>query len=201
MRPSSRTLAVESHTGSAITEWLEAAAELRIRVFREFPYLYDGDMAYEADYLARFARAPGALLVLARSEDTVIGCATAMAMAGADPEFQRPFIECGMRLDSIFYFGESVLDANWRGRGIGHRFFDEREAQAERHGATLMTFCAVERPTDHPLRPAGYRPLDGFWHKRGYQRRDDLGTEFSWKDIDQPEPSAKTMRFWLRQAL
>jgi GNAT superfamily N-acetyltransferase len=192
---------IEAVTGTAIEPWLPAAAELRIRVFREFPYLYDGDMAYEERYLAQFARAPGSVLVLACSGSQVIGCATAMAMSGADPEFQRPFIDHDMALEKIFYFGESVLDANWRGLGIGHRFFDEREAQARRLAATITTFCAVQRPQDHPLRPADYRPLDGFWHKRGYQRRDDLSAEFSWKDIDQPAETRKTMLFWLRQEL
>jgi GNAT superfamily N-acetyltransferase len=194
-----KEIRVETATGTDIEPWLEAAAELRIQVFADFPYLYDGSMAYEMDYLGQLATAPGSTLVLARAGDKVVGCATAMAMTGADPEFQQPFRETGMPLDKIFYFGESVLDARYRGLGIGHRFFDHRETQASRYGAGITTFCAVQRASDHPLRPADYRPLDAFWQKRGYTRRDDLTTEFSWKDVDQPAETRKMMVFWLKE--
>jgi len=38
-----------------IEDALEALVELRIAIFREFPYLYDGNAAYEAQYPADFA--------------------------------------------------------------------------------------------------------------------------------------------------
>lgn len=190
---------IETVTGPGIETWLEAAARLRIQVFREYPYLYDGDISNEMAYFSHFVRAPGSVLVLARVNHAVVGCATAMAMAGAEPAFQRPFVEQDMRLDRIFYFGESVLDARFRGQGIGHRFFDQRQAQARRHGADTTAFCVVQRPGDHPLRPPDYRPLDAFWRKRGYVRRDDLNTEFSWKDIDQAAETRKKMVFWTKE--
>jgi hypothetical protein len=56
----------------------------------------------------------------------------------------------------------------------------------------------VIRPTDHPLRPADYRPLDGFWQKRGYKRLEGLVTHFSWKEIGETKPSDKPMEFWMR---
>ena len=37
-------------------------------------------------------------------------------------------------------------------------------------GFTHCAFCAVVRPPDHPLRPAGYVPLDAFWTARGYAK-------------------------------
>jgi GNAT superfamily N-acetyltransferase len=192
------TIVVSTLSGAAIEPFLDAVASLRIRVFRDFPYLYDGSLSYERDYLAGFAAAEGSVLVLARDGDHVVGCATAMPMAVADPEFQRPFRAAPIPTEGIFYFGESVLEPAWRGQGIGHRFFDQREAAARAAGATLITFCAVQRPTDHPLKPADYQPLDPFWKKRGYTRRNDLSTEFSWKDIDQPIETGKTMVFWVR---
>jgi GNAT superfamily N-acetyltransferase len=66
----------------------------------------------------------------------------------------------------LFYFGESVLLPEYRGHGIGHAFFDPRERPPAR-GASAACFAAVMRAPDHPARPAGYRPLDAFWHK-GY---------------------------------
>jgi hypothetical protein len=48
------------------------------------------------------------------------------------------------------------------------------------------------------LRPQDYVPLDTFWRKRGFEKVDGLTTSFSWKDVDQPEETAKPMQFWLK---
>ncbi len=185
-------------SGRAARPWLDALAALRMRVFREFPYLYDGSLEYERDYLAEYAESDSSVIVLALAGETAAGCSTGLALIDADGAFQQPFQQSGLALDDVFYFGESVLDPAWRGRGIGHAFFDQREAHARALGFAVTAFCAVQRPDDHPLRPAGYRPLDGFWKKRGYQPRPDLVTRFGWKDIDQPAETDKRMQFWIR---
>lgn len=187
-----------SLTGRQIEPHVDAVADLRIQVFREFPYLYDGDAAYEGRYLRKYAESPLSLFVLAMDGPAVVGASTALPLADADDEFQRPFKENGFDVASVFYFGESVLDTRYRGHGIGHCFFDEREAFAARNGFRMTTFCAVDRPKDHPARPAGYRPLDAFWTKRGYERRPDLLTEYAWKDIGDEDETQKPMVFWLR---
>lgn len=179
---------------------LDALAELRIAVFREWPYLYDGDPAYERDYLREFNAEAGSVLVLASDDGGVIvGAATASPMASQKAEFQAPFRDRGMAVETLFYFGESVLLPQARGSGIGHGFFDAREAAARAAGATAATFCAVVRPNNHPLRPAGARDLHPFWHKRGYAPVEGLTTGFAWKDIDQPQETDHPMQFWLRE--
>lgn len=45
------TLEVRVVTGLELTPHLEALAHLRIPVFRDYPYLYDGDMEYEQPQL------------------------------------------------------------------------------------------------------------------------------------------------------
>jgi GNAT superfamily N-acetyltransferase len=178
---------------------LPELARLRIEVFRDFPYLYDGDTAYEETYLREFFAAPGALLVLVREGGRVVGASTAMPMEHAHAEFIAPFGAAGIAPESVFYFGESVLDPAWRGRGLGHAFFDAREARARALGRRLAAFCAVERAPDHPRRPAAYRPLDEFWGKRGFHKRPDLRTSFEWKDLDETNPTAKPMVFWVKE--
>lgn len=189
---------VQVVTGRDLLPWLDALAELRIRIFREFPYLYDGSLAYERQYLQGYARSPLSLIVLALDDDQVVGCSTGLPLVDADPAFRLPFTAAGHDPESVFYFGESVLEAAYRGRGLGHRFFDQREAHAARHGFALTTFCAVERPPDHPRRPESYRPLDAFWRRRGYRRDPDLCASFAWKDIDEISESDKTLTFWRR---
>ena len=193
------TVRIAPLTGKDVEKGIEAAARLRIAVFRDWPYLYDGSMAYEAGYLAKFAKAKGAIIVAAYDDDRIVGCATGAPLAEVEAEFSAPFRERGWDIARIFYCGESVLLPEYRGQGIGNAFFDDREAQAHALGGfSHSAFCAVVRPADHALRPKDYVPLDAFWRKRGYEKADGLTTYFTWKDVDQPEETAKLMQFWIK---
>ena len=195
----SQTIKLQTLSGETLCAHIPVLARLRIEVFREFPYLYDGDQDYEARYLQRYIEAPGGVIVLAFAGDEVVGASTDLPLAQADPAFQRPFVEQGYDPATVFYLGESVLLAPYRGRGIGVRFFIEREAHARRTGDFRWSaFCAVARPAGHPRRPPDYRPLDAFWSQRGYQQHPELSTRFRWKDLDEAGESEKIMRFWLK---
>ena len=177
---------------------LPALAALRIAVFREWPYLYDGTAEYEAEYLSEFMAESGSVLVVAEANDAIVGAATASPMTGQKSEFQQPFADHGMDVTRIFYFGESVLLSDYRGQGIGHAFFDSREEAARQAGAEITTFCTVVRPDSHPLRPAEARDLHPFWRARGYKPVEGLTTSFDWRDIGQAGETPHSMRFWIR---
>jgi GNAT superfamily N-acetyltransferase len=183
--------------GSAIGPHVADLARLRTTVFRAFPYLYEGSDAYEERYLATYARSSDSVFVLAFDGERVVGAATGMPMADETAEVRTPFLNAGWDVDRIFYFGESVLLPDYRGQGIGVRFFEEREVHATSLGRFDWTvFCGVIRPDDHPARPADYVPLDDFWRRRGYAPLTGLETTFSWRDIGEDAETAKPMRFW-----
>ncbi|MEO7099223.1 MAG: GNAT family N-acetyltransferase [Luteolibacter sp.] len=185
--------------GGQLEPWLDALGELRIRVFREFPYLYDGSLEYERGYLRTYQEATNGLVVIVTDSDGgLIGATTCLPMTEEGREFQQPFIEHGHDLSQIMYFGESILLPKWRGRGLGKEFFARREAHARRLGLKITTFCAVDRPEDHPIRPADFRPLNGFWESQGYVRQPSLRTSFSWKEIGEETESPKTLTFWVK---
>lgn len=193
------TVRVVPLTGKEIAPALPPLARLRMAVFRDWPYLYDGSLAYEETYLAKLAAAEDAIVVAAYVGEEIVGCATAAPMTEVEPELAEPFEAYGIDVGRIFYCGESVLLPAYRGRGVGHAFFDHREAQAVKVGRfTHIAFCAVVRPDDHPLRPDDYVPLDAFWGKRGYAKVEGLLGRFTWKDIDQPGETEKPMQFWMR---
>ena len=185
-------------TGAALDAALDDVARLRIEVFSAFPYLYDGDLAYERDYLQTYRESNRAVLVGAFDGTTLIGAATGTPLADHADDFGAAFAQTGLDLATIFYCAESVLLPDYRGQGIGHAFFDHREAHARAHGFQKTAFCGVVRPRDHPLRPANYAPLDPFWRKRGYDPLPGVVAEFRWKDLDQPEETVKPLQFWLR---
>lgn len=193
------SITVRPLTGAEIAAALDALAELRITVFAAYPYLYDGDAAYEATYLAEYAAAPDAVLVAAFDGGQIVGAATAASMMHQKAVFRAPFEARGLDTARMFYFGESVLLPQYRGAGIGHAFFDQREAHSTRCGANAACFAAVVRPTDHPARPADYRPLDAFWTRRGYAVVPGLTTSLAWKEHGHEAEQVNTMQYWLRQ--
>lgn len=196
----SKEVSVLSCSGQALQQYIPALAQLRIEVFRDFPYLYDGDLAYEENYLQTYIRCDKAVIVLALDGDKVIGASTGIPMQFESAEFIQPFITHGYDPDRVFYCAESVLKKQYRGLGLGVRFFEHRESHArELGGFDYFSFCCVQRAEDHPLRPENYVPLDKFWNKRGYTKHPELATSYAWKDIDQPEETSKTMIFWLKK--
>ncbi|MEQ8341148.1 MAG: GNAT family N-acetyltransferase [Marinovum algicola] len=185
-------------TGAALDAALDDVARLRIAVFRDWPYLYDGDPAYEAAYLESYRNSDRAILVGAFDGTRLIGAATGTPLEDHAEEFRAVAAALPVPLARIFYCAESVLLPAYRGRGIGHAFFDRRERFARAQGFDHALFCAVRRPDDHPLRPAGYRPFDGFWRKRGYAPVAGAEAWLEWQDIDRPEATEKPLQVWMR---
>ena len=187
-------------SGEAIRPYVEEVARLRIEVFREYPYLYNGSEDYEREYLSVYSASERSVIVLVIKDGQVVGASTGLPLEDADEAFQKPFEDAQMDISRIFYFGESVLRKSERGQGIGHRFFDEREIHAREHGFSITTFCAVQRPSDHPMKPDAYRENNPFWIKRGYKKAAGMVAELSWEQIDQPGTETRNqLAFWFKQ--
>ncbi|WP_312320454.1 GNAT family N-acetyltransferase [Stenotrophomonas sp.] len=188
-------------TGADMLPWLEHVARLRIIVFRDFPYLYDGDMVYEREYLQALSQAAGGVLVLALDEaDVPVGASTGMRLVEAEAAIRAPFQQAGIAEENIFYCGESVLLPTYRGRGLGHRFFDEREAHARRlPGVRTSAFASVVRATDDPRCPADYHSNHAFWQGRGYREHPQLRATLGWKEVGATAQRDHALTFWLRE--
>lgn len=193
------TLEVLTLRGEALAAALDDVARLRIAVFRAFPYLYDGDAAYERRYLAPYRDAEAAIVVGAFDGARLVGASTGTPMEDHAAEFGAAFAATGVPMTQVFYCAESVLLPEYRGQGIGHAFFDAREAHARAIGRSHSAFCSVIRPDDHPARPADYRPLDTFWEGRGYARLPGVRAEFAWKDLGDDHETPKPLQFWMRK--
>ncbi|MBB5035012.1 GNAT family N-acetyltransferase [Prosthecobacter vanneervenii] len=192
-------LRLQNFHGAELAPHIDALGALRIAVFHEYPYLYIGNLENERDYLGTYVRSAGSLVVLVFDGEKVVGATTCLPMPDEGPEFKAPFVEGGYDISTICYFGESILLPEYRGQGIGKEFFVRREAHARALGLKLSTFCAVDRPETHPLRPQGYRPLDEFWRSQGYVRHPELQATFVWKEIGEDEESPKTLTYWTKK--
>ena len=198
MAPTDPRVEVRALRGpAAIEPHLDALAALRIAVFRDWPYLYDGDLNYERSYLRAYAE-PGALVVGVFAGGRMVGAATAAPMERHAADLAEPLRAMGRDPRDVYYLAESVLLPAWRSRGLGHRFFDEREAEGLAQGRRWAAFCAVIRPADHPARPPGGRSHDAFWRRRGYRPVPGAVARFRWRDLGASAESQKELQVWTR---
>lgn len=185
--------------GNDIEKIIPDLARLRITVFHDYPYLYEGDYDYEKNYLKIYLASNQSTVVAVYDQGLMIGAASAMPLKSEADYVRAPFLKERMNIEEIYYFGESVLLKEYRGRGLGNVFFDEREKAAKKFQYSTTAFCAVMRSEVHPMKPKGYRPLDEFWTKRGYLKNSQLISEFSWKDIGDLDETKKPMIYWTKK--
>lgn len=183
---------------SDFSHYIDDLARLRMQVFREWPYLYDGDEAYERTYLRSYLNNDRAFMVGAFSATDIVGVSTAMPLADHDAAFAKPLQDAGYDISWIFYFAESVLLPQYRGGGAGREFFTLRKKEALRQGFDKAVFSTVIRDSGASEKPASYVPLDGFWQRIGFKKIESVKTSFAWKDIGEDQETEKPMAFWMK---
>lgn len=189
---------VRALTRDEVAQRLDELAALRIAVFRDWPYLYDGDLEYERAYLTPYLHRPGALVVGALHDGRLVGASTALPMEFASHDFSLPFADRPEALTDIYYGGESLLLPLYRGRGTGALFFRHREARARALGRRYVAFCSVIRPDDHPDCPNDARGNEQFWRRSGYAPLPGVIAHFDWRDRGAVEETSHPLQFWMR---
>ncbi len=183
--------------GEKIQDFIDEIARLRITIFREFPYLYDGNEAYEKEYLKKFAEISESLVVLSLDENKVIGAFTSLPMRfeqeGVKKEIPSDWIK------NAFYLSEIVLEKTYRRQGIGRTMFQmmlDKINTLQKYNRIL--FASIEREENHPFKPHDYISNDEIWIKQGFQKTPYHST-ISWKEINEETDSSKKLSIWQKE--
>jgi GNAT superfamily N-acetyltransferase len=190
---------VRSFTGAGLKPYVHSAAKLRLEMFRDYPYFEEPNLEYETQYLRKIASCKESIAVLIFDNTTLVGVSLGYPLNLEEAAVLRPFKEKQLDIDSYFFFGDSALLKRYRGRGIGHHFFDAREAHVQHHKKYRhICFCVPDCKESDPNRPKDYIPLNDFWRKRGYVHFPEMKCELSWQQIGETHPSEKQMSFWIK---
>lgn len=191
---------LKSLRGDLARTFINELAELRIKVFYDYPYLYEGSVDYEKKYLETYFNCQTSVVIVACHEGKIIGASTALPLIYAEESLVTPWTDQGFNPREIFYYGESVLLYEYRGLGLGKAFFESREAAAKKVPEIKWgSFCAVVRPENHPLRPKNYRSLDTFWTQQGYEMNKNIQGHLTWPDRGEDKATIKEMQFWMKR--
>jgi GNAT superfamily N-acetyltransferase len=191
---------IEVKRGAEVRSVIPAVSRLRTEVFREWPYLYAGDPALEKRYFAAYAKSPRAAVVVARANEAIVGASTCLPLIEEEAyDVKAPFVERGWDPVRFFYYGDFVLQSEFRGRGIGVALTAAADANAKAlANSDFAVLCSVVRSPNHPACPPDYVPLDGFWTRRGFVRRPDLVCRIAWTDVGADRESEHDLVFWIK---
>jgi len=194
------TLTISVFTGAALKTYLPSICRLRVEVFRDYPYLDEGNIDEEMEYFKNYPESPASIAVLVFDGSKIVGASTGIPLECENDKIQEVFLSHDLDPSSFFFFSESVLLKEYRGRGIGYHFFNLREEHAKKLDKfDHSCFCCIEREENDPKKPQDYMPLHHFWRKRGYALHPDLYLLSSWKDIGEQEESEKKLYFWIKK--
>lgn len=188
-------------TGAAIADALDDLATLRLDIFPEYPYLYQGRREDELAYLVTYAEAPDACVIHACDGVTVVGAATGMPLVHEDVRMLDAFAGTTFPLGEVYYVGELLFRPAYRNCGLGKKLLDRLESHIRSLGRYRTLTCAtVERPDDHPLRSRDYIPIKRFLARTGFVRLPGVTTYFMWRETDGVKRD-HPMQFWSKELI
>lgn len=190
---------IRSFTGAGLKPYIHSVAKLRMEVFRDYPYFEEPDLDHETRYLKKLATCKEAIAVLIFDNTTLVGASLGYPLSIEEPAIQRPFKDKHLDIDSFYVFGDSALLKHYRGRGIGHHFYDARETHVRHYKKFKhICFCVPDCNESDPQRPKDYIPLHDFWRKRGYVHHPEMKCYLSWVQTDETHPSERRMGYWIK---
>jgi hypothetical protein len=188
---------VRAFTGSGLKPYLHSMAKLRMEVFKDYPYFESPDLNHELLYLRKISSSKESIAVLIFDNTTLVGVSLGSPLEIEDPALHRPFKERHLNVGTYFYFGDSALLKGYRGRGIGHHFFDARESHVAQY-KKFKHICFCVPDSADPNRPKDFIPLNDFWRKRGYVLHPEIKCSLSWKTVQDAKSSEHPMSFWIK---
>jgi GNAT superfamily N-acetyltransferase len=186
-------------SGDTARAVVDSLASLRLTIFREYPYLYDGKREDELTYVRIYADTADACVIVAEADGDVIGAATGIPLKNEDEQMLRAFVRSGIDTEERYYVGELLCYPEYRGKGLGTRLLARMETHVRSLERYRSLVCAtVIRPDDDPSIPAGYISIRCFLDHHGFRMLPAVTAIFSWLETD-GVVREHPMQFWIKE--
>jgi ribosomal protein S18 acetylase RimI-like enzyme len=166
--------------GLQLASMVTTISDWRVKNFKEYPYLYEGNNDYEKAYTKSYIDSLKSAVIVAYDEDEKLaGFLTCLPLID-DEEFlstAKPvFLNAQLDPEKFYYCGEVIIEGNYRKQGIARKLFAKFEEHAKELGYDNGCFVTIEHPENHPLKPKDYEDPSIVWHHFGYEKTDIVVT-------------------------
>ncbi|MBN1115241.1 MAG: hypothetical protein JXA66_07865 [Oligoflexia bacterium] len=190
--------------GDQINNVIDEIAALRIHEFAKFPYLYDGTLEYEREYLQLYSGNPDAIFITLRNEkNSLVGMLTACpfaAMVDFLGDARAKYLADNKKPKDYFYYGEIIILPDYR-KELNLNLAAEVDRHALKSGYKKANMMTVVRQDDHKLKPDNYKSLDPLFSRLGFKKT-GITTEVAYNTFisgTDSRESTNTMVFWEKE--
>ncbi len=187
--------------GDDMKHMLDFVAQQRIRHYKGYPYLYEGNMQEELEYLNLVASSSHSALCVVYKDDHI----ASFAMGASFVEFASHFkgsielFEAESRSPHDYYYiADDIVLPGHEGHLLTERMFEQLEQYVRNLGFAYT--CIVHEQYDvHPLKPKDYQDFD--WSKLGYAKTESAIC-FTWNTLQSDGSSCKqehVLPYWVKK--
>ncbi len=192
---------IQIHIGNNFIPYIDIISQLRIEIFKEYPYLYKGDLDYEKKYMQGYLTDHQAMIALASINERIVGISTGIPLI-SDSEIvmdaKKVFAKDNIDISDYYYYGEMIILPEHRRKGLATQLCCAQNKVIKRWGFKHVCILTVVRGEDHPLKPTNYISQESLWKSLGFSKN-NLTINYSWPTIqvDQSATSqSNTLEFW-----
>lgn len=195
-------------SGQQILPFISDIGQLILEVYKEWPYLYEGTLEEQYDYVqTRYINMPNSLVCTAFDQEKLVGLAMGVPLCEAPTHYLTPFTsnqEClELPLKNIFYWGELIVRSEYRQREIAQQMCDlVLKEILDNSDYKAIAFCTVERSDDFHLnncKTNDYFSLDSKWEELGFKKHEDLSFNAVWRLVQESHESQHHMVYWVKK--
>jgi hypothetical protein len=140
------SISIDVLKGPEVIPYLQKVAQLRIEFYRNYPYLYEGNLTDEETYLSMYAKSKDSLLVIAKNGDDVVGAVTGIPMLETKKENKWLYTQKQTPDEHIFYLGELVLSQDYQNSTLQEMLYLQLEnAVKGLEKYSILAVCEIER--------------------------------------------------------
>lgn len=196
-------ITIETMIGSEGQKYIELLSTLRINTFREYPYLYEGNLDYEKKYVAGYLTSKQSLIAVAKVDEKIAGISTGIPLISESDivaDAKLLFEQNNINPEHYYYYGEIIVLPEYRQQGLTKKLYAAKEKLVKQWGYQSVCFLTVTRPDNHTLQPLDYEPLDPMWKHLQFHKN-NLKINYKWPTL-QSDGSViecdNEMEFWCK---
>jgi len=198
------TITIEILIGKNASEYIEYVSHLRINIFKEYPYLYQGDLEYEKKYVADYTLHNQAMIAIAKIDGLIAGISTGIPVISDSKiaqDVKEIFTKQKTEAEKYYYYGEIMILPEFRGKGLATKLYSAQDKIIKEWGFEHACILTVIRENDHPLKPKCYNSPNSLWKHLGFFQT-GYKTNLHWQTIQSDGNSndaSNTLELWSKK--